>query len=137
MLHLLFAAMFFAGIANSNATTTYIFSKKTITVIINEKGNAIVGRDTMTLDELTTELQKRLWKSYTGTGKMYDAIYLQYTGDVIMGVKSSAMKAIQQAQKNALKEICLQLYKKLFEDLHKGQQNKIRNRFPILFQQEY
>ena len=137
MLHLLFAAMFFAGIANSNATTTYIFSKKTITVIINEKGNAIVGRDTMTLDELATELQKRLWKSYTGTGKMYDAIYLQYAGDVLMGVKKTAMKAIQQAQKNALKEICLQLHKKLFEDLRNRQQNNIRKRFPVLFQQEY
>ena len=41
----------------------------------------------------------------------------------MMGVKKPAMKAIQQQQKK-LKKICSQLHKKLFEDLHKGQQNK-------------
>jgi hypothetical protein len=55
MPHLLFAAVFFAGILSSNATTTYISSKKIITVIIKEKGNAIAGRDIILLDELTTE----------------------------------------------------------------------------------
>ena len=57
MLHLVPAAViFFAGIVSSKAATTaYISSKKIITVIIKETGNAIAGRDIIILDELTTE----------------------------------------------------------------------------------
>jgi biopolymer transport protein ExbD len=110
---------------------------KIISISIDENGRALMGRDTLALEQLTTELQKRLWKSYTGTGKMYDAIHLQFTEQVLMGVRGSAMDAIKQAQKNALIEICLEKHKKLFDALSPGQQKRIEKQFPVLFQLNY
>jgi hypothetical protein len=135
---LLSALLFFAGLVGKPGfQVEKIFPEKSITIIVNEKGNALIGRDTLPMDQLAAELQKRLWKSYLGTGKMYKAIHLQFTGEVLMGVRSSAMDAIKQAQKNALIEICLQLHKKLFEDLSSRQQKKIQKQFPVLFQSTY
>jgi hypothetical protein len=112
-------------------------AKKIITILVNEKNLAFIGRDTLLLQDLATELQKRLWKSYTGTGKMYDAIHLQYSGEVVTVIKDAAIKAIQLAQKNALTDICLEMHKKLFDTLSKGQQRRIKKQFPVLFQLNY
>ena len=114
-----------------------IFPDKSITIIVNEKGNALIGRDTLAIDQVAAELQKRLWKSYMGTGKMYGAIHLQFSGEVLMGVRGAAMDAIKLAQKNVLTEVCLQLHKKLFENLSSRQQEKIQKQFPVLFQSNY
>ena len=51
--------------------------QKIITVSVNEKGWVMIGKDTLTIDQLTDELQKRLWKSYLGTGEMFDAIRVE------------------------------------------------------------
>jgi len=111
--------------------------QKTITVTVDQKGWIFIGKDTLTTDQLAEELQKRLWKSYLGTGKMYHSIHLQHTGEVLPEIDQNVKKAIMESQQKALTDICLQLHKKLYEDLTNRQQRKIRNQFPVLFQQSY
>jgi D-serine dehydratase len=130
--------MSFTGLAaKPGSPAGNIFPDKSITIIVNEKGRALIGRDTLAIDQLADELQKRLWKSYMGTGKMYGAIHLQFTGEVLMGARGSVMDAIKEAQKKALTEVCLQLHKNLFEKLTSRQQKKIQKQFPVLFQSDY
>lgn len=111
--------------------------KKSITIIIGDKGYALLGTDTLDVDQMALEITKRLWKSYTGTGKMYSAIHVKYNGEVTELDKSLALKEIQTAQKNALIEVCLQIHKKLYEDLSDRQQRKIQRQFPVLFQSSF
>jgi len=111
--------------------------EKVITVTVNAKGQAIIGRDTLSIDDLSKELKNRLWKSYLGTGKMPDAIHIVFNGEVLMGVRGSAMDAIKDAQEKALTELCLQKYKKKYEELSSSRQNKLQHQFPVLFQQNY
>jgi hypothetical protein len=139
MKHLALAVLIVLSGAKAKAAfyTENNFPEKIISITVSEKGYACIGRDTLTIDQLAAELQQRLWKSYLGTGKMYDAIHLQFTGEVLTSVKDSTMDAIRKAQKKALADICLEKYKKLFEDINSRQQDKIRKQFPVLFQQDF
>ena len=111
--------------------------EKIITITLLPGGHAVMGLDTLDLDGLSKELQKRLFKSYMGTGKMYDAIKLEYPGDVLMGSRDAAKDAIHKAQLNALKQLCLEKHKKYFEDINSRQQDKIKRQFPVLFQTNF
>jgi hypothetical protein len=119
------------------APDKYYNSEKTIIIIVGANGMATIGKDTLTSEQLTEELQKRLWKSYLGTGKMYDSISLRFTDEVMITIKTAIKKAIQEGQNKALTDVCLQKHKKLFEDLNNSQQAKIRKQFPVLFQKDY
>lgn len=131
-------ALIFACIAaNAGSNQGKKFPEKIILVTVNEKGRSIIGRDTLSIDSLALELAQRFWKSFTGTGKMQDAVKLQFTGEVPAGIRTAAAGAIKKAQENALIELCLQLHKKRFEDLSGRQQDKIRRQYPVLFQQKY
>jgi biopolymer transport protein ExbD len=123
--------------AKASTGTKNSFPKKVIVVTVDKKGYVFIGKDTLTTIELSDELQKRLWKSYMGTDKMYDAIHLEFNGEVPMNIKESVKNAIHEGQKKALTDICLQKHEKRFEDLNSRQQGKIRKQFPVLFQQEY
>ena len=139
MIRLLFFLPVFLCCMNKKAAAAAPdFSKKRIIAIsVNETGIAFIGKDTLTMDMLTVELQKRLWKSFMGTGKMYEVIHLQFTGQAPEPVKGAAIDAIKKAQKNALTEVCLQKHKKLYDTLSGGQQRKIKKQFPALFQSDY
>ena len=108
---------------------------KIIGIIVNTRGEAYIGRDTLQLSDLAAEVQERLWKSYLGTDKMYDSIKIEFIDGVLAGTREAALDAIRLAQKNALTEICLQKYKRLFENCSSGQQRKIQKQFPVLFQE--
>lgn len=123
--------------AKASNHITNFFPDKVITVTVDDKGYVFIGKDTLTSIELSDELQRRLWKTYMGTDKMYDAIHLDFKGEVSMNIKESIKKAILEGQKKALTDICLQKHKKLFDDLNSHQQRKIRKQFPVLFQREY
>ena len=114
-----------------------IFPQKIITISVNEKGWVMIGRDTLTIDQIPDELQKRLWKSYLGTGKMYDAIHLEFIDQPPAVIQKSAREAIKEAQRKALIDISLQKHEKKFEDLSSRQQQKIKKHFPVLFQTSY
>jgi len=139
MIRILLAAfILISGVRVKAGSYTESYSPvKIITITVNEAGQVFMGRDTLSLDHLAAELQNRLWKNYMGTGKMYDSIHLQFTGEVVMEIRGSAMDAIREAQKKTLISICLEKHKKLFEDITGRQQDKIRKQFPVLFQQKY
>jgi hypothetical protein len=108
---------------------------KIISIIVNPSGMAVVGRDTLTVTQLTPELQRRLWKSYLGTGKMYDALKVIFAGDVPEEVRKVVLESVHEAQQKALMDYCLDKHQKRFENLSSGQQKKIRKQFPVLFQE--
>ncbi len=136
ILLLLFAA-FANQVSGEPAASTNIGPVKVITITVSSYGMAYMGRDTMVLADLAKELRSRLWKSYLGTGKMQDAIKVEFTGDVPKDTKETATAAVQEGQKMALKDICLQKHKQYFENLGEKQQAKIRKQFPVLFQTGY
>jgi len=107
---------------------------KIITITVNANGTVYMGTDTIGTDQLATTLHERLWRSYLGNDKMYDSIKIEWSGEVLMGVKGAALDAVQLAQQNTLKDLCLQKYKRLFEAIGSRQQKRIRKQFPVLFQ---
>ncbi len=112
-------------------------AQKLIDIKVTADGWAITGRDTISVLEIADELRTRLWKSYLGTGKMPTAIRISYDDNVPLTTRETAEKAVKEAQGKALTELCLQKNKKRFEELSDNQQNRIRKKFPILFQQQY
>jgi hypothetical protein len=108
---------------------------KYLTVIVNPDGNVNIGRDTIYVDKLGAEIQQRLWKSWLGTGKMYDGIKVTLNGEVLMGIRGAALDAIQDGQHKALAELCIEKYKKDYDQLSASQQQKLRRNFPVLFQE--
>ncbi len=129
--------LFFLSPGPAHSPITSVEAAKSITITIDQRGHAFMGRDTLALDELAEELKRRLWKGYLGTGKMYGSIHLKFSGDVVNDIRSSAANAIKEAQKNALTDVCLHLHKKRYEALTSRQKIKIKTQFPVLFQSDY
>ncbi|MCX6319385.1 MAG: hypothetical protein NTW29_19060 [Bacteroidetes bacterium] len=131
---LLLTAIFCTGHA---AHSTNLPPVKSITIIVDARQGIFIGRDTVDTETLPAILAERLWKSYLGTGKMYDRIKVVTRGEVLMGTRGSVFDAIQQGQQQALKKLCLQLHKKLFEELNPSQQQRIRQKYKVLFQETF
>ena len=112
-------------------------TEKIITVNINGSGIITVGRDTISSDDLAMYIRERLFKSYTGTGKMYDAVKLVVSGGPQMVVLEKIKKEITNGLKKTLNELCLEKYKKLYDDLSSRKQSKLKKNFPVLFQNSY
>lgn len=108
---------------------------KKITVTVTGEGDIYVGRDTVLAENLSKELEQRLWKSYLGTGKMYDSIVVVFQDGVLMGMKGSVLDAVKEAQTKALDILCVDKYHKPFDKLSATQQQKVRKNFPVLFQE--
>lgn len=123
---------------NSTASTDFIQKDKIIHVIVDEYGTISVGRDTVTSDELAKYIQVRLFKSYMGTGRMYDQLLFSKENNKVPDVVAAVvLKEMKEGQQKALTQLCLQKYEKLFEDLSKRQQAKVKKTFPVLFQKEF
>ncbi|HMU46765.1 MAG TPA: hypothetical protein PKC72_10380 [Chitinophagaceae bacterium] len=139
LLFVLPLALFSFFITNEKTpyTSYTITQEKIITIVATADGMVYIGNDSMTTEELTKELKTRFWKSYLGSGKLYDRIKLSFEGEVLMGTRGAVMDAIAEGQKLALKDICLEKHKKLFEDLSAKQQAKLKKQFPILFQTDF
>ncbi len=112
-------------------------AEKNIIVKVNQSGIISIGRDTISSDDLAMYIRERLFKSYTGTGKMYDAIKLKKDGEPETVVLDIVKKEIANGQKRALNELCLEKYKKLFENISSRQKAKLKKNFPVLFQTDY
>lgn len=113
-------------------------SEKVILVFVDETGTISVGRDTIGSDELARYIQERLFKSYMGTGKMYDKIiFAKTSGNVPKEVIEVVLNEIREGQRRALRELCTQKYKILFENTTKKQQEKLKKQFPVLFQTDF
>ncbi len=123
--------------ANRTSATSNPSAQKIITIKVNQSGIISVGKDTISSDELANYIRGRLFKSYTGTGKMYDALKLIKDGEPQDVVFEVIVKEIATGQKKALTELCLEKYKKLFEHISSRQQAKLKKNFPVLFQTTY
>ena len=123
--------------ANKKTNASAPLAGKIITVKVNTSGIISVGRDTISSDDLASYIRDRLFKSYTGTGKMYDAIKLVKDGEPENVVFEIVRKEIIKGQKKALNELCLEKYKRLFENISSRQQQKLKKNFPVLFQTTY
>jgi len=136
---LFFLISFSFSCLNSSANSQKYFTtdKKIIVISVNEKGQAFIGKDSFDMEGLTEELHQRLWKSYLGTSKMQDEIKLEFTTAVSSDIKKNSIEAIRKAQQTTLIDLSLQLHKKRFEDLTAKQQEKIKTKYPILFQQKF
>ena len=112
--------------------------KRVLLIRIDEIGIVTDGVDTISSDELADYISKRLFKSYMGSGKMYDMIKVEliHLGPMPI-VLEPLLKEIALGQKKALPDFCLHKYKKGFDTLTAKQQKKIRKAFPVLFQSEY
>ena len=133
----LLLAIMLVSFHTAMASTHTGVPEKTLMVRVNSKGVAIMGRDTLTMEKLTKEIQERLWKSYLGTGKMPSKIIVQFEGEVLMGTRGAAIDAIKKGQEQALTELCIQKYKKKFEDIGSRRQEKMKKQYPVLFQQTF
>lgn len=111
---------------------------KVLIVILDNTGIVKIGRDTVALDNIAKFVQERLFKSFLGTGKMHDRIlFAKEKGMEDEAMVEMVMKEIKEGQVRALRQVCTEKYKKLFERLDNGQQNKVRKQFPVLFQTDY
>jgi biopolymer transport protein ExbD len=119
------------------ASASHAQKEKNIVIRVVANGTIYMDRDTLVSDMLAKTLRERLWKSYTGTGKMYSSVRLVFDGEVLMGTKAAVMDAIKDAQQKALTELSLQKHKKTFESLSPRQQSKIKKQFPVLFQEQF
>jgi hypothetical protein len=109
--------------------------EKVILIRVDEIGTITDGMDTITTDELSEYIRKRLFKSYIGTGKMYESIRIEKIHDgPLLPVMEIILKEIHLGQKKALTDLCLHLHKQGFDSLKESQQEKIRKKFPVLFQ---
>lgn len=135
----IFCSIIFIAIISTSFTLYPVTAphEKILTVKLNSSGIISVGRDTIVADELARYIQERLFKSYSGTGKMFDTIKLLQDGEPDTGIKEKVIKEIAAGQKRALNELCLEKHKQLFDDIRKGQQEKLRKKFPVLFQTNY
>jgi hypothetical protein len=111
--------------------------EKGIRIVIDERGYAYIGRDTLTIIEVTEEIHIRLWKSYLGTSKMPGIIFVSYRGNAAAINQAATEKALKEAQQKTLQEYCVHKFKKKFEDISSKQQKKIKKQFPVLFQQVF
>lgn len=115
-----------------------ITADKVLVVTVHETGTIIVGRDTVSADNLARYVQERLFKSFMGTGKMHDHIKLVKATDAVPDmVTTVVVEEIQSGQRKALQEISLQKYRKKFDTLDVKKQGKLKKQFPVLFQARF
>jgi hypothetical protein len=111
---------------------------KIITVAINAKEEVFIdGVRIDNMDHLPQQIQQRLWRSYMGNGKMPDQIHISFDTDVSISMRSAVFGAVREAQEKTLTVLCLEKYKKRFENTSNKQQDKLKKRFPVLFQQTF
>ena len=127
--------LFIILINKVDATT--ISAEKIITVNVNGSGIITVGRDTISSADLAVYIRQRLFKSYSSTDKMYDAIKLSITGDPQPAVIEKIKNEIASGLKKTLNEVCLEKYKKQYDGLNERQQAKLKKNFPVLFQSSF
>ncbi len=114
--------------------SSILSQQKILAVAVDKNGQVYMGRDTLSLDRLPSERQERLFKSYLGTGKMYDQIQFQRMGDVLPTIIHSTTEAIKEGQLKALREFCVSKYSAPFDKLNSKQQSKVQRQYPVLFQ---
>lgn len=131
---LLLPVLFIAGFFSAAQAAPPV---RTITIVVDQHQGIIMGRDTVDTETLPKILSERLWKSYLSTGRMYDSIKVQIRGEVLMGTRGAVLDAIREGQLLALKKLCLHKYQKRYDALTPAQQQRVRIRHGVLFQETF
>ncbi len=123
-------------IAGRNNQATYpATADKILEIAINESGTITSMGETLAADKITQYVKERLFKSWIG-GKIYSKIKLTSSSANEI-TKETAIKEIQEGQRQALIAICLESFRTRFENLDPKKQEKLREKYPALFQTEY
>lgn len=116
-------------------STATVAGKPGLEVVIHESGAITVGRDTVGSDELARYIQQRLFKSYIGTGQMPVGIFVTKANENVPSmVMEVVVKEVQEGQRKALTQLCLEKYKRLYEHIDKKKKSRLQKQFPVLFQ---
>lgn len=111
---------------------------KVLLVKVDEIGLVTVGRDTVGSDHLARYIQERLFKSYLGTGQMYDLIRFEKADTYVPEELSQVViREIRTGQEKALQVLCLQKFRKTYEMLDQKKKQKLQKQFPVLFQDQF
>jgi hypothetical protein len=109
--------------------------EKVLTVKVNDFGLITVAGDTVSAEHVARYVQERLFKSYMGTGHMYDRIQLEKLyGGASGEVMEMLIKEIKGGQLKALQQLCLQKFNKTYDMLDSKKQARLKKQFPVLFQ---
>ena len=113
-------------------------AEKILFLKVTEKGTVSSGRDSVYKENIAGYIQERLFNSYISTGKMYTRIKIEKINTAVPDlIVQVVTKEIQEGQKRALKDLCLDKYKKLYDNIDKKNQDKVQKQFPVLFQKDY
>lgn len=109
--------------------------EKVLFVKVDDFGLISVAGDTVSAEHVARYVQERLFKSYMGTGQMYDRIQLEKLyGGASAEIMEMLVKEIKLGQQKALQQLCLQKFNKTFTMLDEKKQAKLKKQFPVLFQ---
>ena len=115
-----------------------VVTKPGLEVKVYETGTITVGRDTVSSDNLARYIQTRLFKSYMGTGQMPVGIFVTKVDDNVPSpVLEVVINEVKEGQRRALTELCLEKYKRLYENIDKKKQARLKKQFPVLFQESF
>lgn len=111
-------------------------SEKVLFVKVDDFGMITVAGDTVSAEHVARYVQERLFKSYMGTGQMYDRIQLEKLyGGAPGEVMEMLVKEIKDGQFKALQQLCLQKFNKTYAMLDSKKQDRLKKQFPVLFQE--
>jgi hypothetical protein len=130
----LFLMLVFVGGSHVLAIDTP--AEKLLSISVTENGLIKSGADTIPLDKLAMDIKNRLFKSWL-SGKNYTRITLSYSPGLRDAVTGPVLQEIKEGQRLALIAVCLEKYRKRFDDLDAKEQDKLRKKTPVLFQTEY
>ncbi len=120
------------------AAATKVSAEKILLIRVDEIGVVTVNKDTVGADVLALYIQERLFKSFLGTGQMHSRIKLEKTSNSVADLVTEVIiKEINEAQKRALRQVCVEKFSKSFDGLEKRKQDKLKKQFPVLFQTNY
>lgn len=120
------------------AAAKKLSAEKVLLIRVDEIGVVTVNQDTVGADVLALYIQERLFKSFLGTGQMHNRIKLEKTSNGVADLVTEVIiKEINEAQKRALRQVCVEKFNKNFDGLEKRKQDKLKKQFPVLFQTIY
>ncbi len=135
---LLLLAFLLPAAATNPAGTSQPPLQKTITIHLSGNGDIFIDGVKLRADqELTTELQSRLWRSYVGNGLMPQSIHLETEPGIGAAAINAAHDAIVKTQTLVRDRLAVDKYKQAYKDISTRKQEKIKKKFPVLFQTDF
>jgi hypothetical protein len=111
--------------------------EKILEINITPAGAIMSGNETIAADRLARYIKDRLFKSWLANGKIYTKIKLTGIEQANDITKEIVLREIKDGQREALLTMCLESYRTTFENLDPKKQEKMKRKYPVLFQTDY